>query len=184
MKTEGLPAEFLLYRKEYFFINASFAIRDCLIIKSKSNQIQKTMKTYLKVFFVATLTVFFFSQGYAQTTEKSASDKPATGTAVMGKFVDANNNGICDNHEMKANANQCANFVDKDGNGICDNCPKNANGGQNANCQGNQNGKNCVQGQANCCGRGSGAGRGQGRCCANQQATPAVTPVETPEPKK
>lgn len=142
------------------------------------------MKTYFKGLFVLTLTVFIFSQGFAQTIEKSAATGPANGTTTMGNFVDANNNGICDNHEMKDKAGQCANFVDKDGNGICDNCPKNAKAGQGAVCPGHQYGAGNGQGMANCCGRGPCAGKGQGKCCANQQGTPAATPAETPEPKK
>jgi hypothetical protein len=142
------------------------------------------MKTILKVLFVSTLALFFLNQGYSQTAVKSGSDNTTTGTAVQGKFVDNNNNGVCDNHEMKGKANQCANFVDKDGNGICDNCPKNASTGQNANCQGNQHGKNCANGQANCCGNGPCGGKGQGKCCANKQGTGNANPSENPDPKK
>jgi hypothetical protein len=140
------------------------------------------MKTISKLLFVATLTLFFLSQSFAQTTVKSGSDNAAAGTAVQGKFVDKNNDGVCDNHEMKGNANQCANFVDKDGNGICDNCPKNAD--QNANCQGHQHGKCYGQSQANYCGRGPCQGKGPGNCCPNKQGSPKATPSETPDPKK
>jgi len=142
------------------------------------------MKTILKVLFVATLTVFFFSQSFAQTTVKSESDNAATGTVVQGKFVDKDNDGVCDNHEAKGKNSQCANFVDKDGNGVCDNCCTGDKGGKNANCQGHQHGKGCGQGQANCCGRGSCQGKGPGNCCPNKQGTPKATPAETPDPKK
>jgi hypothetical protein len=142
------------------------------------------MKNYFKGTLVLTLTLFFFSQGFGQTATNSNSDSKTAVSTVQCKFVDSNNNGICDNHEMKGTASQCANFVDKDGNGICDNCPKNANAGLNATCSGHQNGAGKGQGMANCCGRGPCAGKGQGKCCANQQGTQSVTPAETPDPKK
>lgn len=144
------------------------------------------MKTTLKALFVAALMGFTFNQGFTQASQNGTASSPASASAtiVPCKFVDNNNNGICDNHELKGSANKCANFADKDGNGICDNCPKNSNNGQNANCRGNQYGKNCSQGQGNCCGRGPCAGKGQGKCCTNQKGTSNATPAETPEPKK
>jgi hypothetical protein len=142
------------------------------------------MKTNLKVLFVSTFMVFTFSHGFAQDTQNSTAAATPTETSVQCKFVDNNRNGICDNHELKGSASQCTNFTDKDGNGICDNCPKNSSSGQNANCHGNQNGKNCIQGQGNCCGRGPCAGKGQEKCCTNQKSAPNVTPSDTPDPKK
>jgi hypothetical protein len=142
------------------------------------------MKRNLKVLFVSTLIAFSFSQGFAQDTQNGTAAATLAGTFVQCKFVDNNNNGICDNHELKGSANKCASFTDKDGNGICDNCPKNSNAGKNANCRGNQYGKNCAQGQGNCCGRGPCAGKGQGKCCTNLQGTTKVTPSVTPDPKK
>jgi hypothetical protein len=146
-----------------------------------SNQIQKTMKSNLKALFCLTLTVFVFSQGFGQNAAKGTSDNLATASAVQCKFVDNNTNGICDNHEMKGKDGQCANYVDKDGNGICDNCPKNSNSGQGNGCPGYKNGTGNAQGMANCCGHRPCAGKGQGKCCGNQQVTPASTPSE---PKK
>jgi hypothetical protein len=140
------------------------------------------MKTILKALFVVTLTVFFFNQGFAQTTVKSGSDNTTTGTAVQGKMVDNNNNGVCDHHEGKGMDSKCAGFVDKDGNGSCDNCGKTADGCKMANCQGHQDGKGCGQGNAACSGKCQ--GQEKGKCCPNQQGTPAVTPSETPDPKK
>jgi len=136
------------------------------------------MKNVLKFLFVATLAVFFLNTSFAQTTKKALSDKATTGTTVQGKFVDRNNDGICDNHDAKGKTNCCANFVDKDANGVCDNnakkdyCYKNANG----------QGHNKMNSAG--CGQGSCQGKGQGKCCPNKQGTPNVTPAETPDPKK
>jgi hypothetical protein len=143
------------------------------------------MKNLLKVLFAASLAVFFFSQGFAQTTAKSGTDNSSTGTAVQGKFVDVNGNGVCDNHEAKGKDGKCANFVDKDGNGVCDNCGT-ANCSKNANCQGQgcQHRHGDGQGAANCCGKGPCGGKGQGNCCPNKQGQTNATPSETPEPKK
>jgi len=141
------------------------------------------MKNLLRSLFVATLAVFFYNQGFAQTTEKSGSDNAASATAVQCKFVDKNNDGICDNHELKGKSDKCDKFVDKDGNGICDNCAGTGNCGKNANCQGK-----CNQQRQGCCGKGPangcGQGKGQGTCCPNKQGLPNVTPSETPDPKK
>lgn len=140
------------------------------------------MKNLMRVLFAASLTVLFFSQGYAQATDKNVPDNGSAGTAVQGKFVDANANGICDHHEAKDG--KCANFVDKDENGVCDNCGTN-NCSKKANCQGqgcqHRNGNG--QGQANSCLPVTCQGKGQGKCCQAKQGT-NVVPSETPEPKK
>ena len=142
------------------------------------------MKTILKVLFVSTLTVFFFSQSIAQTSVQSGKDNAATGTVVQGKFVDKDNDGVCDNHEGKGKSSQCANFVDKDGNGVCDNCCTGDKGGKNANCQGHQHGNGGGQGMANGCGHGSCQGKEKAKCCPSQQGSAGTTPSETPDPKK
>ena len=95
------------------------------------------MKTYLKALFVLILTVFFFNQGYRPNHCKRARPTKSAVTAQSsGKFVDNDNNGICDNHELKGKDRKCANFVDKDGNGICDNCTKLQNAARSADCPG------------------------------------------------
>lgn len=101
-------------------------------------------------FILATLfTVFFTGQIFAQS-EISADNNEVkqTTTVTAGKFVDSNNNGICDNHEARVKDGKCANFVDADGDGKCDNCP-NCTG----QCKGNQN---CCKEKANCQGKGMG----------------------------
>jgi hypothetical protein len=143
------------------------------------------MKTYLKLFVVATLSLFFFGQrGFTQSTEKSVQDNLATGTTIQGKFVDKDNDGVCDNYEAKGKNARCANYVDKDGNGVCDNCGKGSGSYMKVNCQGHQHGKGCGEGQANCCGRGPCQGKGPGNCCPNKQGPTQTTPAETPDPKK
>ena len=69
------------------------------------------MRTILKILFVATLAVFFFNQGYSQTTATIVSDNATTGTTVQGKFVDKNNDGVCDNHELKGNPKNVPNLL-------------------------------------------------------------------------
>jgi len=132
------------------------------------------MKTTLRLFFVTTVMIFFISQSFAQTTANTESDKTTTVTSVQGKFVDNDNNGICDNHKAKGKTNCCNNFVDKDGDGVCDNGAKKANC-----CKGAHS-----QDQASCCDRGAGSRKGQGKCCTNKQGSTSVSPSETPDPKK
>jgi len=65
---------------------------------------------------------------FAQNTETA----PATG------FVDADNDGICDNAGSCQYKEQAGGFVDADGDGVCDNaanCPRHtATGGCNGGC--------------------------------------------------
>lgn len=143
------------------------------------------MRTILKILFVATLAVFFINQGYSQTTATIVSDNATSGTTVQGNFVDKNNDGVCDNHELKGKSEKCDKFVDKDENGVCDNCGT-TNCSKSANCQGQgcQHRHGDSQSPANCCGRGPCGGKGPGNCCPNKQGTSNATPSETPDPKK
>ena len=69
---------------------------------------------------------------------------PAFAAERRGNFVDANNDGVCDNYSEAGCQMQGANFVDADDDGVCDNYGQMQRG----------------------CGRGmgNGAGRGMG-CC-------------------
>jgi hypothetical protein len=142
------------------------------------------MKNYFKALFILSLTLFFFGQGFGQIAAKGTSENSTSVSAVQCKYVDNNNNGICDNHELKGKDSQCANFIDKDGNGICDNCGKNANAGQGATCQGHKEGMGCGQAKAGCGANCKSQGTDRGKCCANQQVTPNVNPTENTNPKK
>jgi len=140
------------------------------------------MKTIFNVLFVSTLMVFFFSQSFAQTTEKATSDNPTTATSAQGKFVDKNNDGVCDHRDAKGEMSKCANFIDKDGNGVCDNCNKTGDCCKKANGEGMgcQQKHGCGQGEAGC----GGHNKGQGNCCPGKQGTPGAKPSGTAEPKK
>jgi hypothetical protein len=100
------------------------------------------------IFLTLVLFVFALTSNnlVAQTQKKTdkATVKTEQTQATPGKFVDKNNNGICDNRETKMKTGKCANFVDKNGDGICDN-----------------KGTNCKRGgYGNCCGKGKGNGNG------------------------
>lgn len=78
-------------------------------------------------------------------------------TTVGPNFVDANNDGICDNRPSGKQGVRGRNFVDANNDGICDNRGsrnrgngngyRNGNGKGNGNCNGNANG--CRRGRGN-----------------------------------
>lgn len=110
------------------------------------------MKTVKGIFLMMAMTVLFAGQIFAQAAAPSATDDKAAKqttvtTQTCGKFVDNNNDGICDNHAGK----QCtgvkgANFTDANGDGVCDHKVdgKCGNGNQ-AGCRHDGNG--CPKGQ-------------------------------------
>jgi len=80
-------------------------------------------------------------------TEVSTTKKAET-TNIKGNFVDKNNDGVCDNHQMKGKNKDCQNFVDANNDGICDN----------------------HKAKGNCCGKGHSNNNGKhrhvkGHCC-------------------
>lgn len=96
------------------------------------------------------LSVFFVAQGVAQseTTAQPQEAKQATATGTdVGKFVDKDGDGVCDNFEARGEkAGKGCNFVDANGDGVCDHradgtCLK---------------GNNCCKGQGTNCGKGMG----------------------------
>ncbi len=113
------------------------------------------MKRVSGFILAAVFAVFFSGQLFAQSEGSAVkSDAKQTTTVTAGKFVDNNNNGVCDNHEARVKDGKCANFVDADGDGVCDN---------RANCTGQCKGnQNCCKGQATCPGKGMKAGNRNG----------------------
>ena len=109
------------------------------------------MKKATGFILAAVFTVFFAGQAFTQNAEKTSTPnetKQTTETTVTkAKFVDANNNGVCDHFEARNKDGKCAKFVDANGDGICDNC---------ANCKGK------CQGNQACCGKGNCQGKGMG----------------------
>ena len=107
------------------------------------------MKKVNGFILTAALTLFFAGQAFTQSADNTSAAKETkqatTTTATTGKFVDANNNGICDHFEARGKDGKCTNFVDANGDGICDHC---------ADCKGK------CQGNQNCCGKGKCDGKG------------------------
>lgn len=72
------------------------------------------------------LAAIFTGQVFAQAATPAASDdqtakQTTTQVQTFGRFVDNNNDGICDNRgAMQFKGARRANFVDTNGDGICD----------------------------------------------------------------
>jgi hypothetical protein len=110
------------------------------------------MKRVIGFILLAVFTVFFASQGFAQseaTTDKQDVKQTTATTTDYGKFVDKDGDGVCDNFEALGDkAGKGCNFVDANGDGICDH---HADG-------------TCLKGNQNCCkGQGANCGKGQGQ---------------------
>ena len=122
----------------------------------------KTMKKLILLTMVLFVFALTSNNLKAQTQEKTdkATVKTEQSQATPGKFVDKNNNGICDNRETKMKSGKGVNFVDKNGDGICDN--------KGTNCK-----RGGGKGNGNCCGNGNGhqyrngRGYGNGNGCRN-----------------
>jgi len=130
------------------------------------------MRTLSGILFFTAIFAFFATRGFSQTPSSSDIQKKETSASVTpGKFIDKNNNGVCDNFEARNKNGKGANFVDKDGDGKCDNRQNVASGKGNGNCCGKG------KGHGYCCGQGNGKGCGQGHQyrhgCQNQKATPS-----------
>jgi hypothetical protein len=144
------------------------------------NRIQnQTMKTLKKITVLLAILSFFAYQGFSQNTStaNTPKDSQATQSATSpapGKFVDANKDGVCDNHQAKMKSGKCTNFADKNGDGICDN-RQNAGQGK-GNCNGCGMGCKQKQGQGNGNGCGNGCGNQHRHGCGNQN-----TPVADPQ---
>jgi hypothetical protein len=115
------------------------------------------MKTIARFFTAMMITSLFIGQIYAQTTpatDSKETQKASTTPVTAGKFVDKNNNGICDHHETGVKDGKCAGKSanccsqgQKEGCGKDQGCCK---GGEKANCTG-KNHENCQgPGKGNC----------------------------------
>lgn len=124
------------------------------------------MKTIARIFSALMISTMFIGQMYAQTTTTTTSQetqKTTGATVTAGKFIDKNNNGVCDNHEARVKDGKCVNK-----NANCGKGEKNCCGQGQGNCQGCGKGKcagtgtmNCQKaGKGNCTGQGSGNGNG------------------------
>jgi hypothetical protein len=130
------------------------------------------MKMLTKTLLPVMILAFVAVQGFAQTASTKASKESQTpAKSVQGKFVDNNNDGVCDNYQSKVKNGKCTNFVDKNGDGICDNCKCQGKGKGNANCCGT--GGQHKQGNGNCggCGNGQGKQHRHGGCSQSSQPT-------------
>jgi len=114
------------------------------------------MKNFTKIILTAALAVFFTGQLSAQnsstkTSDNQATEQTTTQAQAFGKFIDSNNDGVCDNRETKqGNGVKGANFVDANGDGVCDHRGEGNRGNGNPNCR---------RGQGNGCGKGMGCHR-------------------------
>jgi hypothetical protein len=123
------------------------------------------MKMLKRVSVLMALAVFIAFQGFTQNAAskdavKAGNTVQTASNPVPGKFVDNNNDGICDNQQAKMKNGKCSQFVDKNGDGVCDNCT----------------GKGQCKGKGNCCGMGKKNGQRKGNCCM-KQGTPAAAPA-------
>jgi len=111
------------------------------------------MKNFTKIILTAALAALFTGQVSAQAETPAASDNQSakqTTTQVQnpGKFIDNNNDGICDNREaMQVKGTKSRNFVDANNDGICDHRGEGNRGNGNPDCH---------RGQGNGCGQGMG----------------------------
>ena len=120
------------------------------------------MKNKLKLFLATAIVMTFAIQVQSQNTKpqaKPAVQEQTTVNPAPGTFIDKNNNGICDNFELRSDKGRGANFVDKNNDGICDNRVN--VGKKNANTCRKGQGNQYRQGQ----GKRNGQGMGRGNCC-------------------
>jgi hypothetical protein len=141
------------------------------------------MKT-VKIILLSTAVLLFmagqgFSQNASSSDNKTTPAKPSTGIE-QGKFVDKNNNGICDNFEAREKSGKCANFTDNDGDGKCDNCKKMTNCAKNSNCCG----QGCqTKAGKGCCGQGQGNMHQHRHGCMNGNTTNPAPEKSTDQKK-
>lgn len=119
------------------------------------------MKNLKGIILTMALSAIFTGQIFAQEAAAATSgDQTAKQTTTKvqscGKFVDSNNDGICDNREAKpCKGVKGANFVDANGDGICDH-RGDENSCKGKQCCGKGKGNGCCKGQGNGCGKGMG----------------------------
>jgi hypothetical protein len=99
------------------------------------------MKT--KILLIGAIAFLFFSvKTNAQQATSSTQNTSSVSVNKGVKYVDKNNDGVCDNKQAKTQPNKGVNYVDKNKDGVCDNRQNKGNG--------------------KCCGYGKGNGNGQG----------------------
>ena len=111
---------------------------------------------------VIVLSMFIASPMMAQnpstieTATKTVDIKSAT-IPLPGKFIDKNNDGICDNRQVYSKGANCPDFSDRNKDGICDNLQKKkGNCCYSQYCKGPQHCCRQMKGNPNCCGKGPG----------------------------
>ncbi|MCX6250900.1 MAG: hypothetical protein NTX61_09115 [Bacteroidetes bacterium] len=138
------------------------------------------MQTLKRITVLMAIMSFIVYQGFSQNapvtgTQKNSKNTQTPANLTPGKFIDTNNDGVCDNYQARMKNGRGVNFVDKNGDGICDNRQNAGQGKGNPNGCGMGYQHRHGRGQGNCCGGGYGYQNRHGR--GNQNA-PA------PEPRK
>lgn len=75
---------------------------------------------------IALAGLFFAGNSYAQAT----SEKNPAPKTQQGNFVDADNDGVCDNWQSRPEGGRKQNFVDANNDGVCDNASTRGGKGQ------------------------------------------------------
>lgn len=107
----------------------------------------KTIRIMMAALILLVFAIPAFSQ--VKTGNQSTQTKTSSADFTPGRFVDKNNNGVCDNYEARGLNGRGARFVDNDNDGICDYR-------QNAAGNGCGYGKGYRHRNGQCCGRGFG----------------------------
>lgn len=115
-----------------------------------------------KLFLIIAIFIGISVAANAQSTTSVKSEKvksealttkKAETTNVRGNFVDKDNDGVCDNYQMRGKNKDCPNFVDANNDGICDNYKAKGNCCGNGGCKGhNHNHGRHHHGKGHCCG--------------------------------
>lgn len=124
------------------------------------------MKT-LKILAAAGMLLVTF-QAYSQQTKTVAAETAKeSGQFVPGRYVDKDDNGICDNFEMRRGMSRNPGFTDKNNDGICDNYAQSQGRGKGPGFTDKDGDGICDHRQGNFRGRhGYGHGRHHGgQCC-------------------
>ncbi len=123
------------------------------------------MKTLL---FTMAILLSVTSYSFAQSKDQDNSKSADNSTLVPARqFVDANNDGVCDNFANRPANGQGRNFVDKNNDGKCDNNP--CNNGKNFRGQGRKGNGTCGNGNGFRHGRNQ---RGNGNCYRQNNQNP------------
>lgn len=137
------------------------------------------MKRVSEIILVLAFAVFTIGQVSAQdNTAAAGNNDQAKQTTIdkqgCGKFVDANQDGICDNKATHQGNAKGANFVDANSDGICDHHADGTSCKGNGNCckDNCQHKQDCQKGQQGCCGQAKGTGAQHRSGCESQCKTP------------